>query len=366
MQVIGIGIALLINDVAVGITGWGEDGIGQPGLLPVSKGDKLTLAGTDGNYPSSNDSDARRLSMLRFFPIKKHGINYSGITGGGFGGVDYENVIHPGKFTDHWTGIQGGQWWWCHPDTDLTTGGSIPAGEKGAGWSHYPYYLPEENKPKYNTFYEWEAPKAGIWYLNYDAAGYREYIGIYVNRKLVQILGYSTTELPATIMLNKFDKVILINFRCADNNYVNGPETNQLDNLKNSNKWDGICSYNCFRTWGEGQGFGVRLWLSNFYPFKESFGNTVENNSANGIYYRKHSDGFLEMWSKISDGTVGNKTINFPINFIDDNYSVTTAISNGRRDGGSFVYVDKTTVSGMTIYVSSISTVRWKAEGYWK
>jgi hypothetical protein len=73
VQVIGVGIALLINDVAVGITGWGVDGIGQPGLLPVSKGDKLTIAGIDGNYPSSNDADAH-LSMLRFFPIKKHGI----------------------------------------------------------------------------------------------------------------------------------------------------------------------------------------------------------------------------------------------------------------------------------------------------
>ncbi len=104
-----------------------------------------------------------------------------------------------------------------------------------------------------------------------------------------------------------------------------------------------------------------------FYPYKESSGNTVENNSANGIYYRKHSDGFLEMWDKISGGTgVNGKDINFPINFIDDNYSVTTSISNAHRDAGSFVYVSETTVSGMNIFGSNGSTIRWKAEGYWK
>ena len=97
MPVIGVG-ALLINDVAVGMTGTGAYGIGQPGLLPVSKGDKLTIAGNDGNYTDANNSGANRLSMLRFFPIN----NSTGIAGGGFGGVDYDNVIHPGKFSTIW------------------------------------------------------------------------------------------------------------------------------------------------------------------------------------------------------------------------------------------------------------------------
>lgn len=110
------------------------------------------------------------------------------------------------------------------------------------------------------------------------------------------------------------------------------------------------------------------LSMLRFFPNKKQLSdlNTVENNSVNGIYYRKHSDGFLEMWGKISDGTVGDKNINFPINFIDDNYSVNTSISNGVNQAGSFVYVNETTVSGMTIYVSANSTIRWKAEGYWK
>jgi hypothetical protein len=40
-------------------------------------------------------SDNACVSMLRFFPIKKHGINSSGITGD-FGGVDYGNGINVG------------------------------------------------------------------------------------------------------------------------------------------------------------------------------------------------------------------------------------------------------------------------------
>jgi hypothetical protein len=109
------------------------------------------------------------------------------------------------------------------------------------------------------------------------------------------------------------------------------------------------------------------VYGATFYPYKESSGNTVENNSANGIYYRKHSDGFLEMWEKVENkaGTL-TKTIEFPVKFIDDNYSVTTSISNGKNKYGSFVYVSGTTISGMTIEVTPNSTVRWKAEGYWK
>jgi hypothetical protein len=74
------------------------------------------------------------------------------------------------------------------------------------------------------------------------------------------------------------------------------------------------------------------------------------------------------MWSNLSGGTgLNGKDINFPINFIDDNYSVTTSIANGRIDAGSFVYVNETTISGMkrnsipatrTLFVASIINVK--------
>jgi hypothetical protein len=47
----GVGSALLINGVAVGMTAPGNDyGMGQPGLFPISKGDKLNIANAQRNY----------------------------------------------------------------------------------------------------------------------------------------------------------------------------------------------------------------------------------------------------------------------------------------------------------------------------
>ena len=246
------------------MTGTGEHGIGQPGLLPVSKGDKLTIAGTDGNYP--NNSDARRLSMLRFFPIKKHGIAGNGIIGSFE--VDYENIIHPGKFSSIWNegfttdGLSGGSYWWIPENTVISNG------INGGAYCHTPKYLPNEGQPEYETFYEWTVPYNGIWHLQLDAGQCRGSHGIYVNYKLVYIIGNDQADDDAaSIILNKNDKVILINLTFAESGVtINAAAAEDLNKLKNSQWWDRVTPYNYFGT--AGTGYGPRLWLNNFYPFK--------------------------------------------------------------------------------------------------
>ena len=99
--------------------------------------------------------------------------------------------------------------------------------------------------------------------------------------------------------------------------------------------------------------------------------NTEKGSNSDGIHYRKHTDGYLEVWGKCPVATAnGNVVITFPagVSFIDTDYNITTSITNGGNSSGSFVYVDDNNIktNGMTLWRSAKSVVRWRACGYWK
>ena len=144
----------------------------------------------------------------------------------------------------------GGSYWWIPENTVISN-------NIGNGYCHTPKYLPNEGQPENETFYEWNVPCNGIWHLQLDGGSCRGVHGIYVNYKLVHVIGNDQADDAAgTIILNKNDKVILINLTYVSTGAtINVTAAEDLNKLRKSKWWDSVTLYNWFgtarrRIWG--------------------------------------------------------------------------------------------------------------------
>lgn len=215
--------------------------------------------------------DSRFNDFCYFYPCINAVIqnNYSGIVGGGFGGVDYDNGINVGL---HKT--------------------EIPAISGSGNWVDGVYFIPENYKDNLSSLYSyqpttiddlwhWTTTEAGVYHCKTYGTDGRGTTGIFINGNLVAIIGNrQATDTETTVILNSGDTLNILNLTNVLKTTGEPATFNTLEEIK-SKYPDTTLYQQCYN-----KGQGPVFIFSRFFPFKNNdnrlFGGTTLPNYNDG------------------------------------------------------------------------------------